>query len=126
MFNEPFKERRRDVVGKIAHNVERFAWQVDCQGIAFDDFDVRSDGRPKTGDQVPIHFNCNHASRCGREHGRERAFPRTDFKNSIVRVDVCKLNDAFEYGPVREEMLSEAFFQLKETSRTGFEPVLQP
>ena len=40
-------------------------------------------------------------------------------------MDLRELDDTPENGTIAKEVLAEALFQ-KKTSRTGFEPVLQP
>ena len=98
--------------------------EIDFQRIAFDDFDVRGHGGAQPRNQVAIDFDGDDAACSGGKFARERAGAGADFDDRVFGADGGKPDDTLEDIAVGEEVLAVALLQ--KTSRTGFEPVLQP
>src|SRR5688572_10379441 len=112
--DEVLQERRGDVVGQVADDVEWCAGElgeigVEC--VAFDDFDVARHGGAQLRDEVAVDFDRDDAARGGSEFTGKGAGSGSDFDNGVTGGDAGKPNDALEDVAIGKEVLAVALLQ---------------
>ena len=117
VFQKTHDDGRRDVIGQIRDNVQRFSAvilfrqfpDIRLHDVGVDDLRVRKSGQcfRKDRDKLRIDLHCHHLPRPLREVLGQRSDARSDLQDTVPGVDAGRIGDLTEHVGVDQEILPE-------------------